>query len=102
MDKKYGVDIKCPWELGRFYHLVQMAVLAVVDEALRESTIIEYKNELNDFMEMNPIGKTVQWTCPMDASIRIVNLLIAYDILIQLDKKHYLDKRFQTDFPETY
>lgn len=98
MDKKYGVDIKCPWELGRFYHFVQMAVLAIADESLRENIIIEYKNELNDFIEMNPVGKTVQWTCPMDVSIRVVNLLIAYDIFMQLDKKHYLDKRFQFDF----
>ena len=40
---------------------------------------------------MNQLVKTVQWATPMDVSIRIVNLLLSYDILHQLDKNNYLD-----------
>lgn len=98
MDKKEGVDIKCPWELGRLYHLLQLSVLAIADETLRESIISEFRNEITDFIEMNPVGKTVQWTAPMDISIRMVNMLLSYDILMQLDTEGYLDKEFQDYF----
>ena len=40
-----AVDIKCPWELGRLYHLVQMAVFAVADQEYRNDIIREFKNE---------------------------------------------------------
>jgi len=95
-----GVDIKCPWELGRFYHMPQLAVLGIGDIMLRESIIREFRNEVIDFIEMNPIGKTVQWQAVMDVSVRIVNLLIAYDILMQQDDDRLLGKKFQTHFEE--
>lgn len=98
MNEKVGVDIKCPWELGRFYHLPQLAVLAVADINLRKNIILEFRNELIDFIEMNPVGKTVQWSAPMDASIRMVNLLVSFDILMQLDREENLDKQFQMYF----
>lgn len=95
---KRGVDIKCPWELGRCYHLLQLAVYAVVEKSCREKIIIEFKDEVVDFIESNPVGKTVQWSAPMDTSIRTVNLLMAYDILKQLDEKRYLDTQFDKKF----
>ncbi|NBH71177.1 hypothetical protein D3Z51_03850 [Clostridiaceae bacterium] len=95
---KLAVDIKSPWELGRFYHLVQMAMLAIANEEYRTAIIKEFKNEALDFIEMNPIGKTVQWSAVMDSSIRIVNLLVAYDILKQLDDECYLDHDFGLRF----
>lgn len=98
MQGKKGVDIKCPWELGRFYHLPQLAVLATDDINIRKTIIQEFRNEIIDFIEMNPVGKTVQWSAPMDVSIRIVNLLVSYDILMQLDKEGALDKQFQIYF----
>lgn len=96
--KKQGVDIKCPWELGRCYHLARLAVLAVAEEKYQESVIVEFKDEVQDFIEVNPIGKTVQWSAPMDTSIRMVNLLITYDILRQLDNKGHLDCQFDIKF----
>lgn len=93
-----GVDIKCPWELGRFYHLVQLAVLATAEMRYRNNIIIEFRDELMDFWAMNPIGKTVQWSAPMDVSIRMVNLLVTYDILKQIDDRKYLDREFGYKF----
>lgn len=95
---KSAVDIKCPWELGRFYHLVQMAMLAITSQEYRIAIFKEFKNEVFDFIEMNPIGKTVQWSAVMDSSIRIVNLLVTYDILQQLDEGNYLDYTFELKF----
>lgn len=98
MNEKKGVDIKCPWELGRLYHLLQMAVLAATDATLRNTIILEFKNEITDFIEMNPIGKSVQWSAPMDVSIRMVNMLLAYDILRQCDTQGFMDISFQASF----
>ena len=98
MDGKEGVDIKCPWELGRLYHLLQLSVLAIADQTLRECIILEFRNEITDFIEANPVGRTVQWTAPMDISIRMVNMLLSYDILTQLDRKECLDKKFKISF----
>lgn len=95
---KLGVDIKCPWEFGRFYHLVQMAVFAIVEKKYQANIIKEFKNEIYDFIEMNPIGKTVQWSAVMDSSIRIVNLLVAHDILCQLDNGRCFDFKFEIEF----
>lgn len=94
--KYAGVDIKCPWELGRLYHLPQLAIMAVFDMEAHEWIAREYRDEVLDFIYMNPVGKTVQWSCPMDASIRIVNLTVSYDILRQVDDSGVLDNRFHS------
>lgn len=95
--KKKGVDIKCPWELGRLYHLVPMAVYASsASRGERKKIIWEFYNEIQDFIESNPIGQTVQWAAPMDVSIRIVNILIAFDILKQLDDEIILNIQFES------
>lgn len=98
INKKIGVDIKVPWELGRLYHLIQMAVLAVIDRNKSEIIIKEFRNQILDFISANPVGKTVQWSCTMDTSIRAVNLLISYDIMKQIDDKNLLDENFERIF----
>lgn len=100
MEKEMGVEIKCPWELGRFYHMVQLAILAVFDMDKRIGIIKEFSDEALDFIYMNPVGKTVQWSAVMDASIRNVNLLVAYDILKQLDSENILDEQFGSRFTD--
>lgn len=97
--KKQSVEIKCPWELGRFYHLVQLAVLAVVKKEFRQNIIEEFCNEIVDFTSMNPMGKTVQWSAVMDVSIRIVNLVVAHDIFRQIEySKKYFNLKFEKRF----
>lgn len=97
--KKQGVEIKCPWELGRFYHLPQLAILAVVKRKYREVIIEEFCDEVTDFITMNPVGRTVQWSAVMDTAIRTVNLLIAYDILKQVDESRmYFHSGFKKCF----
>lgn len=92
--KYAGVDIKCPWELGRLYHLTQLAMLAVFEKEENDKIIREYKDEVLDFIYMNPVGRTVQWSAPMDISIRIVNLTVSYDVLTQVDGTGILDSSF--------
>lgn len=98
--RRKSVEIKVPWELGRFYHLPQMAVLSIFDKTRRTGALREFRNELMDFVIMNPYKKTVQWSSAMEVSIRAVNLLVSFDIFCQLDSENILDDTFQREFYE--
>ncbi|QUL53900.1 heparinase II/III family protein [Paenibacillus tritici] len=89
-----GVDLKMPWELSRMYHLPQLAIIAILMKEKRIAIIREFKNQIYDFCESNPLGKGVNWICTMDVSIRIVNILISYDIFLQIDEYGILDVDF--------
>ena len=74
-----SVDIKVPWELGRMQHLPNLSVEILSDKRGVE----EYKNQVLDFIGSNPVGMGVQWACSMDAGIRVVNLLLSFDLLFE-------------------
>jgi len=93
-----GVDIKVPWELGRLQHLPQLAILALSAQEKQEQIIKEFKNQVLDFISMNPPRYGVQWVCTMDVGIRTANLLLAYDLLLQIDKGNILDEQFRALF----
>ncbi|HEV2071537.1 MAG TPA: heparinase II/III family protein [Acidimicrobiales bacterium] len=88
-----GIDVKLPWELGRLQHLPR---LALAYRYATEGTSgfrapAFYANaiddQLVDFVRQNPVGFGVQWACAMDVSIRMVNILLAYDILATGDSR---------------
>lgn len=97
-DLPRGVDIKMPWELSRMYHLPQMALAANFIPLKRELLITEFKNQVIDFCESNTIGYGVNWSCTMEVAIRAVNLLVAYDIFVQLDATNILNQSFKDYF----
>lgn len=75
-----GVDIKEPWELSRMQHLVVLAyAYGVGDAAARERCLREFQAQILDFIAQNPPGFGVNWACPMDIAIRLVNWLVACD-----------------------
>jgi len=76
---KLGVDVKVPWELARMQHLPQLAFqYALTDKA--QIYPREFRNQILDFMAMNPPRFGVNWRCTMDVGIRISNWLVAYDL----------------------
>ncbi|MDA3780396.1 MAG: heparinase II/III family protein [Bacteroidales bacterium] len=89
-----GVDIKVPWELSRLQHLPQMAISALCDEGKSNKLTREFRNQVLDFIATNPLKFGVNWSCTMDVSIRAVNLLIAFDMFMQIDKANIIDKDF--------
>jgi hypothetical protein len=89
-----GVDIKVPWELGRLQHLPQLAVIAIALPTKRREAIREFRNQVLDFIATNPPCMGVNWACTMDVAIRIVNVLLAFDILRQIDTEGLLDPEF--------
>jgi len=92
-----GVDIKVPWEIGRLQHLPQLAIFATCSDS-KKKYIKEFRNQMLDFIALNPPRFGVQWTCTMDVGIRVSNMLLAYDIFIQLDDTNILDDKFKSIF----
>lgn len=90
-----GVDIKNVWELGRMNYLVPFAlyILAATNHE-KKAAICHYKNIVTDFMQSNPVGMGVNWVLPMEASIRVSNILISYDLIKQADKDGILGDKF--------
>ncbi len=86
---KSGEEVLMPWTLGRMQQLPYLA-RCWADPAIREkldsstsgSDLLpkEIQNEILDFIAANPPRWGVQWTSPMDAAIRAINWLTAYDI----------------------
>lgn len=74
-----SADIKYPWELARCQHW------AALGQAYRLTGEAKYAGEiasqLDDFMEANPVGIGVNWTCTMDVAIRAANWAIGLALI---------------------
>ena len=76
-----GVDVKVPWELARMQHLPMLArAFRMAEDAERDVYAREFRNEILDFIALNPPQFGVNWRCTMDVGIRVANWLVAYDL----------------------
>lgn len=97
-----GVDVKVPWELSRMQHLPLLAyAFAQAEGGDSQDTssgryVTEFRNQLLDFMALNPPRFGVNWACTMDVAIRVSNWLVAYDLF-----KAY-GASFDQDFEEQF
>ena len=82
-----GVDIKSPWELNRMHHLLWLG------EAYLFKGKDEYAQEIvcqiSEWIDENPLMKSVNWTCSMDVAIRAVNWM--YALLFIQSSNHFSD-----------
>ncbi len=82
---KAGVDVKVPWELARMQHFPTLAQAAALSGRSnepfqpKETYMAEFRNQIIDFIALNPPRFGVNWTTSMDIAIRAVNWLISYD-----------------------
>jgi len=80
-----GRDIKMPWELARMQHLPHLALAHALATNGRpgfespERYAREFRNQILDFLALNPPRFGVNWRCSMDVGIRVANVLVAYD-----------------------
>lgn len=84
-----GVDIKCPWEFSRCHHLLWLGEAYIITQ--KEEYAKEVIDNINDWIDKNPLMYTVNWTCAMDVSIRAINWM--YALMFIKDSK-YLDDHF--------
>lgn len=92
VDLNNNTDIKVPWELSRFQHGCTLGKAYWVTNDKKYYS--EFKFQIIDWIEKNPIYMTVNWTCTMDVAIRSINFIFGYFLFKELiDKdKEFLNK----------
>lgn len=80
-----NADVKVPWELSRFQHIFTLGKAYWMIN--NKKYYLEFKNEVLDWIEKNPIYMTVNWTCTMDVAIRAVNWIFGYFLFKDLIDK---------------
>lgn len=100
-------DVKIPWELSRLQFLVILAYAFL--EKNDQKIITKYTNIINDWIDSNPPGYGINWTCTMEVAIRMTNLSISYmileDCLSEDERKKIIDslydhREYVNSFPE--
>ena len=85
-----GSDVKVPWELARFQHLLVLAqachfaprVLGAAEAAeMERRCTIEVREQIDDWIEHNPRGLGIHWCCAMEVAIRSVVWLACLALL---------------------
>ncbi|MGD0721628.1 MAG: heparinase II/III family protein [Roseiarcus sp.] len=73
-------DIKYPWELARCQHWMTLAQAWRLSREARFAR--EIADQLDDFLEANPVGLGINWTCAMDVAIRAANWCLALALVL--------------------
>jgi len=91
-DNKEAKDIKVPWELSRFYHLPLIG--KAYEQTLDEKYTCYFVEHITDWLEHNPFLLGTNWVCPMEVSIRAINLAHAFYFFIPSKKidSHFWQK----------
>jgi hypothetical protein len=71
-----GSDVKIPWELSRFQHI--MPLVKAYMATPQAEYAVEVKSQLEDWIESNPCPYGANWTCAMEVAIRACNWLWAW------------------------
>ena len=74
-----NADIKYPWELARCQHWATLGQAFAFTKDDRFA--VEIARELDDFVEANPTGIGVNWTCTMDVGLRAVSWAIGLELV---------------------
>jgi hypothetical protein len=72
-------DVKVPWELSRCQHFTSLgqAFWLTGDDRYAQ----EFVDEVNDWLDRNPLAYGVNWICAMDVALRAVSWLWAFHFL---------------------
>lgn len=74
-----SADIKMPWELSRCQHLLWLGEAFLLTK--KERYAQEVIDEINWWIDDNPLMYTVNWKCPMDVAFRAVNWIFALNMI---------------------
>ncbi|MCG9761960.1 heparinase, partial [Pseudoalteromonas sp. Isolate6] len=83
-------DVKNVWELSRLQHLVTVSKAYVI--TLDEKFYKFVRESIVSWITSNPYGYSVNWTCNMEVAIRVVNVILCYELL---KERIYKDNEFE-------
>ena len=87
-----NADVKVPWELSRFQHIPILGQAYLLTKNSKYS--LEFKNQIENWIEKNPIEMSVNWTCTMDVAIRACNWVIGcysfFKDCLNIDKEFWV------------
>ena len=83
-----GADLKYPWELSRFNHLILLG--RAYSESKDEKYALEFVNQILDWIQNNPVRYGINWANTMEVGIRVANWGIGF--LFFQDSKHISDE----------
>ena len=93
VDLEAGFDVKVPWEVSRFHHLVTLGQgYALTND---ESYASEFVSQIRDWWSDNPYEFGPNWANAMEVSIRSVNWIWAYELMCGASA---LSNQFLLDF----
>lgn len=78
-----GADIKMPWELSRCQHFLWLGEAYLLTQEKKYAQ--EIIDEINWWIDDNPLMYTVNWKCAMDVAFRAVNWLFALNMIADYD-----------------
>lgn len=81
--REKGIDIKVPWELSRFQHLIVLGQAYALTR--NRKYIAEFQNQISDWIENNKVGFGINWSSTMDVAIRAANWLVASEYFYDND-----------------
>jgi hypothetical protein len=93
-----GSDARVLWELNRLGHTVTLARAYFITNDERYTT--EFFSQLRSWDEQNPYGRGANWTCAMEAALRVMNLITAFQVFrhsphFDYDSLEFLLRLFQ-------
>ena len=84
-----GSDLKYPWELSRFQHLILLG--QAYADTNEEKYTLEFINQISDWIENNPVRYGINWSNTMEVGIRAANWTTA---LLFFIKSRHITKEF--------
>lgn len=68
-------DVKVPWEISRCHHLLYLGQAYQITK--EEQYAKEIVDQIEDWINENPLMYSINWTCSMEVAIRAVNWMWA-------------------------
>ncbi len=73
-----GSDVKIPWEISRLQQLPALGLAFRLTGERRFAELVV--SQLVDWIEKNPVGRGVNWMCPMDVALRAISISWAFEL----------------------
>jgi hypothetical protein len=97
--KSVNCDVKIPWEINRLQFLTNISLQYLKTKNI--NLINQYQTVIENWISINRPGYGIPWTCNMEVSIRVINLITSF--IIVYDKiDNNLKKKIKISILEHY